>query len=126
MSTPDDTPSTLDVLKQALEALRVLAPGMTGLERFAMRNEAIDALLRQIERMERTALEQPADKTPASAFERAMKDSWGMVYPLDPPGTPGSYARGEHNGIVAALRTVRMNYERHAAPATQQQEGGTK
>lgn len=50
-----------------------------------------------------------------AAFERAMKQAWGMVNPLIPPGQPGSYARGEHNGICAALQTVRENFARELA-----------
>lgn len=46
------------------------------------------------------------------AFERAMKQTWGMVDPLKPPGQPGSYWRGEHNGIVGSLQTLRENFER--------------
>jgi hypothetical protein len=45
------------------------------------------------------------------AFERAMKQSWQMVDPLRPPNA-GSYWRGEHEGICAALKTVRDNFER--------------
>jgi hypothetical protein len=44
-------------------------------------------------------------------FEQAMKQAWQMVDPLNPSGVPGSYARGEHNGICAALKTVRENFE---------------
>lgn len=49
------------------------------------------------------------------AFEKAMRETWQMIDPLRPCGQPGSYARGEYNGIVAALRTVRENYDRAAA-----------
>jgi len=31
------------------------------------------------------------------------------VDPLKPAGTPGSYARGQDSGIVAALTTLRAN-----------------
>jgi hypothetical protein len=46
------------------------------------------------------------------AFERAMKQTYGAVDPFKPAGQPGSYWRGEHNGIVGALQTLRENFER--------------
>jgi hypothetical protein len=46
------------------------------------------------------------------AFERAMKQTYGAVDPFSPAGQPGSYWRGEHNGIVGALQTLRENFER--------------
>lgn len=42
-------------------------------------------------------------------WERALRLAWNMVDPLQPAGRPGSYARGQDNGIVAALKTVRDN-----------------
>lgn len=53
------------------------------------------------------------------AVEAALKATWEMVDPLRPPGAPGSYARGSHNGICDALKTFRDNYERElrARPA---------
>ena len=51
------------------------------------------------------------------AFEAAMKQTWQMVDPLKPPGTPGSYARGHHQGVVDALTTLRANYARAALEA---------
>jgi hypothetical protein len=39
-------------------------------------------------------------------WKEAMRKTWCMVDILRPPGTPGSYARGEHNGIVASLTTL--------------------
>ena len=53
------------------------------------------------------------------AFEKAMRETWQMIDPLHPSGQPGSYARGEYNGIVAALRTIRENYDRAAKESTQ-------
>lgn len=47
----------------------------------------------------------------AKAFWIAMQQSWQMIDPLRPPA-PGSYWMGEHNGIAAALKTVRENFER--------------
>jgi hypothetical protein len=38
-----------------------------------------------------------------------MRQTWQMVDPLKPAGTPGSYARGQDTGIVAALTTLREN-----------------
>jgi hypothetical protein len=52
-----------------------------------------------------------------AVFDRTMKETWQMVDPFSPPGAPGSYARGEHNGIVAALKTVRDNFDRLSGPA---------
>lgn len=46
-----------------------------------------------------------------AAFEDAMRQTWEMVDPFNPP-PPGSYARGSHEGICAALKTMRENYER--------------
>ena len=42
-------------------------------------------------------------------WQAALKQTWQMVDPLRPPGEPGSYARGSHNGIVDALTTLRAN-----------------
>jgi hypothetical protein len=39
----------------------------------------------------------------------ALRQAWQMVDPLKPAGTPGSYARGQDTGIVAALTTLREN-----------------
>lgn len=44
-----------------------------------------------------------------AAWETALKQAWRMVDPLKPAGSPGSYARGQDAGIVAALRTVTDN-----------------
>ncbi|SAL10244.1 hypothetical protein AWB73_00081 [Caballeronia turbans] len=52
----------------------------------------------------------PDDAKTREAFERALKQTYEMVDPLNPP-VPGSYARGEHNGIIAALKTVRANFD---------------
>ncbi|AZW31530.1 hypothetical protein L506_2294 [Bordetella bronchiseptica GA96-01] len=51
-----------------------------------------------------------------AAFEQAMRETYRMVDPLKPPPA-GSYARGEHEGIIAALKTVRENFT-HAALAS--------
>lgn len=48
-----------------------------------------------------------------AAFEQAMRETYRMVDPLKPPPA-GSYARGEHEGIIAALKTVRENFTRAA------------
>lgn len=42
-------------------------------------------------------------------WEEAMRLTWRMVDPLKPAGTPGSYARGQDSGIVAALTTLQEN-----------------
>lgn len=42
-------------------------------------------------------------------WEEAMRLTWQMVDPFKPAGTPGSYARGQDSGIVAALTTLRAN-----------------
>lgn len=42
-------------------------------------------------------------------WEEALRLTWQMVDPLKPAGTPGSYARGQDSGIVAALTTLREN-----------------
>lgn len=42
-------------------------------------------------------------------WEEALRLTWQMVDPLNPAGTPGSYARGQDSGIVAALTTLRAN-----------------
>jgi hypothetical protein len=57
-----------------------------------------------------------------AAFEKAMLQAWKMSDPLHPPGQPGSYARGEYNGICAALQTVRENFDRALAARGAQAE----
>lgn len=52
-----------------------------------------------------------------AAFELAMKQTWQMVDPLSTPPA-GSYYMGEHNGIIAALRTVRANFNRALSPTS--------
>ena len=42
-------------------------------------------------------------------WEEALRLTWRMVDPLNPAGAPGSYARGQDSGIVAALTTLRAN-----------------
>ncbi len=42
-------------------------------------------------------------------WEEALRLTWRMVDPLKPAGTPGSYARGQDSGIVAALTTLKEN-----------------
>ncbi len=55
-------------------------------------------------------------------WEEAMRLTWQMVDPFKPAGEPGSYWRGQDAGIVAALKTLRVNLktpnytvQRHAA-----------
>ena len=61
-------------------------------------------------RLGRVAHPTPDDAKTREAFEKALKQTYEMVDPLNPP-VPGSYARGEHNGIIAALKTVRANFD---------------
>lgn len=49
-------------------------------------------------------------------WEEAMRLTWQMVDPFKPAGTPGSYARGQDSGIVAALTTLRANLKTPNAP----------
>ncbi len=49
------------------------------------------------------------------AFDKALRETWQMVDPLNPPD-PGSYYRGQHEGIIAALRTIRDNFARTLEP----------
>ena len=42
-------------------------------------------------------------------WEEALRLTWLMVDPLKPAGAPGSYARGQDSGVVAALTTLRAN-----------------
>ena len=55
-------------------------------------------------------------------WKSACKSTWGMVDPLHPAGVPGSYARGNYQGIVDALTTINANYEAsiRAEPKEQQ------
>lgn len=63
---------------------------------------------------ERDALQANLDAAVLAERERwksACKSTWGMVDPLHPAGVPGSYARGNYQGIVDALTTINANYE---------------
>ena len=51
-------------------------------------------------------------------WEEALRLTWQMVDPLKPAGTPGSYARGQDSGIVAALTTLRANLKTPNAKLT--------
>lgn len=53
-------------------------------------------------------------------WEAALRQTWQMVDPLKPPGEPGSYTRGSHNGIVDALTTLRANLK---TPNAQHERG---
>lgn len=52
---------------------------------------------------------QAARATETRRWEDALRLTWRMVDPLKPAGAPGSYARGQDSGIVAALTTMRAN-----------------
>jgi hypothetical protein len=67
----------------------------------------------------------PDDAKTREAFEKALKQTYEMVDPLNPP-VPGSYARGEHNGIIAALKTVRANFDAAIDRAMQSGEEGNE
>ena len=54
------------------------------------------------------------------AFDAALHEAYQMVDMTNPPPA-GSYWRGEHDGIVAALKTVRASFDR--AIAANQAEG---
>lgn len=43
-------------------------------------------------------------------WEKALAQAGRMVDPLNPAGTPGSYARGFDVGVETTLRTVRENH----------------
>lgn len=43
------------------------------------------------------------------AWEKAIKLALLTVDPLRPAGQPGSYARGNDNGFLAAVETIRAN-----------------
>jgi hypothetical protein len=45
-------------------------------------------------------------------FRDALWETYKMIDPIRPPGTPGSYVRGEHNGVAAALQTLKENFNR--------------
>ena len=49
------------------------------------------------------------------AFDKALKETYGMVDAFNPPPA-GTYYRGQHDGIIAALKTIADNFKRHAAP----------
>jgi hypothetical protein len=70
----------------------------------------IDRLVQVEDKMVADAVERERARCNA-AFEQAMRETWQMIDPIRPP-PPGTYALGEHNGIAAALRTLRDNYER--------------
>ncbi|MDS0801694.1 hypothetical protein [Burkholderia cenocepacia] len=52
----------------------------------------------------------------AGAFDKALKETYGMVDAFNPPPA-GTYYRGQHDGIVAALKTIADNFKRLASPA---------
>jgi len=57
-------------------------------------------------------------------WEDALSQTWRMVDPFNPAGTPGSYARGQDSGIVAALTTLRANLKAAAIRASAMPEKG--
>ena len=83
-------------------------------------NEARAALLAAIDAFAAPAVERGVAEERA-AFDAALKQTWKMVDPLKPCGQPGSYARGEYNGICAALTTMRENFARALSTAGKEQ-----
>jgi hypothetical protein len=71
--------------------------------------EAYEALLRAL-----LATPAPLSDEPV-AFDKALKETYGMVDAFNPPPA-GTYYRGQHDGIIAALKTIADNFKRHAAP----------
>jgi hypothetical protein len=59
-------------------------------------------------------------------WEDAMRLTWQMVDPLKPAGSPGSYARGQDSGIVAALTTLRANLKTPNVPMSRTQQHANK
>jgi hypothetical protein len=53
-----------------------------------------------------------------AAFDKALRETYQMVDPLNPPPA-GTYYRGQHEGIIAALKTIRDNFDRARAPRTE-------
>jgi len=62
-----------------------------------------------LDRPEVEVLDRAALDAETARWEQALRLTWQMVDPLKPAGTPGSYARGQDSGIVAALTTLRAN-----------------
>ncbi|WP_439606826.1 hypothetical protein [Hydrogenophaga sp.] len=60
---------------------------------------------------------EPVAPAVGEAFNIAWRQTWGMVDPLRPPAA-GSYYLGEHNGIIAALKTIRENFDHALLSAT--------
>jgi len=66
-------------------------------------------LQRAVKAETEAALLRAALDAETARWEDAMRLTWQMVDPLKPAGSPGSYARGQDSGIVAALTTLRAN-----------------
>jgi len=93
------------------EARRALAGTGADTERHGPNDPAVSAVLPPVQ-----AGGDGADPS-NDAFEAAMRQAWEMVDPFNPPPT-GTYARGSHEGICAALKTMRENYDRERAKRT--------
>lgn len=100
--TTHDTDALVRELRQTIHLLG--AGGAEDVE--GLLNQAADT----IERLTRERDEAVARER--ERWESALKQTWKMIDPLSPPGSPGSYARGEYHGIVAALNTLRENADR--------------
>lgn len=83
----------------------------------AGKNEAraIQRLVRSMIAVERAASLKAVALT--DPFEQAICETYRMVDPFNPPPA-GSYSRGVHEGIIAALKTVRENFSRALLAAT--------
>jgi hypothetical protein len=87
------------------------AAAMTG-ERATMRVHVslnAELLERALKAETEAALLRAALDAETARWEKALRLTWRMVDPLKPAGAPGSYARGQDSGIVAALTTLRAN-----------------
>ncbi len=103
------TPSTPPQLAAIVADMRDVAAGIGA----SVRSQQ---LLGWADRL--AALTTPEPDAAGSVFDRAMKASWQMVTP-NPTWAAGSYFAGQNNGMIAALQTVRENYDRLLAATPQ-------
>lgn len=85
-----------------------------------------DRVQRVIDYLERDGLAPAVDagaRDERKAFEAALRETYQMVDPFSPP-LAGTYARGEHEGIIAALKTIRENFNRAALSASTEAAAG--
>lgn len=103
MSTTDDS-SAADRGSALTEGL-----GPLPAHRMDMHMAAIPVRCRDDAKRYAEAYAREAVAAERERWESALRTTWRMVDPLRPEGQPGSYARGNYNGIVAALGTLRAN-----------------